>query len=257
MLLFPRFSMSLIALPTPVAQRWFTAAAAVMLSLPLAATPATTQELEQTLLRTLTVTGQGEEFVATSKAQINLGIEVQAKTADAAQTDAAQRSNAVVKFLKDRKVEKLKTTGISLNPRYKYDDGRQILVGYTAANTVSFRVPNRDAGQIMDRAVKAGATRISGISFVAEDAAIATAQKQALREATDDAQAQADAVLDALNLSDKEIISIEINGARPPQPVPMPMAQRSFAVEADSAPTTPVVGGEQQVNASVTLQIRY
>ncbi len=227
--------------------------ALVTLSLTTFTTPAFAQEL----LRSLTVTGQGIESVTTTKAQVTLGIEVQGKTAKEAQADAAKRSNDVVDLLKKRKVEALETTGISLNPRYSYNDGEQTLQGFTATNTVGFRVPNAQAGRIMDEAVRAGATRINGISFVAEDDAIAQAQKQALRAATTDAQAQADAVLDALGFDAQEIVSVQINGATPPRPVPIAgLAQRSLVADATASPS-PVIGGEQDVRASVTLQIRY
>lgn len=105
----------------------------------------------------------------------------------------------------------------------------------------------------MDEAVKAGATRIDGVSFIASDAAIATAQKAALREATQEARSQADAVLSSLGFTAQEIVGIQVNGAYapPPRPVPMAeMAKQDFAA-------TPVIGGEQQVEASVTLQISY
>lgn len=227
--------------------------ALVTLSLPTFAAPAFTQEL----MRSLTVTGQGMESIATTKVQVNLGVEVQAKTAQAAQAEAAKRSNAVVDLLKKRKVEKLTTTGISLNPRYSYENNVQSLQGFTATNTVSFRIANDQAGNLMDEAVAAGATRIDGISFVAADEAIAKAQKQALRKATADAQAQADAVLEALGLEAKEIVSIQVNGASPPPPVPMAAFSSKVSFEADRSAPSPVIGGEQNVNASVTLQIRY
>lgn len=222
------------------------------LSLSALSSPAMTQEI----LRSLTVTGQGTESVQTTQAHVSLGIEVQGKTAKAAQEEAAKRSNAVVDLLKQRKVQKLETTGISLSPRYRYDDGQQTLLGFTATNTVSFRVPTDQAGRIMDDAVGAGATRIDGINFVAEDDVLAKAQKQALRVATTDATAQAEAVFDALGLKSKEIVSIQVNGAMAPSPRPLPFATMSRIAEADMA-ASPVVGGEQTVQASVTLQIRY
>ncbi|NJN29298.1 MAG: SIMPL domain-containing protein [Synechococcales cyanobacterium RM1_1_8] len=221
------------------------------LSLPVLSSPAMTQEL----LRSLTVTGQGVESIATTKAQVNLGIEVQAKTAKAAQAEAAQRSNAVVDLLKQRQVEKLETTGISLNPRYSYDNNEQTLLGFTATNTVSFRLPTNQAGAIMDDAVGAGATRINGISFTAADEVIAQAEKQALRKAAADAKAQADTVLDALGFEAKEIVNIQVNGAAaPPQ---FSTTTRLSGVAAFDAAPSPVIGGEQNVQASVTLQIRY
>jgi hypothetical protein len=159
-----------------------------------------------------------------------------------------------VNLLRDRGVDQLQTTGIRLDPQYRYDDGQSQLVGYIATNTVSFEVPNEAVGTLLDDAVNAGATRIQGISFSATDEAIAVAREVALRQAVANAQAQADAVLGALNLSTQAIVGIQIDGAN--RPMPRPVArQASLAAESDAV--TPVVGGEQTVNASVTLQIRY
>jgi len=157
-------------------------------------------------------------------------------------------------LLRSRNVERLQTTGIQLNPTYSYQNNVQRLTGFVATNTVSFRVNTQRAGTLLDEAVKAGATRIDGISFVAADSALATAKQQALREATADAGRQAEAVLGALNFTRREVVSIQVNGASPPVPV---SPRFRAAPGADTLASTPVVGGEQQVDASVTLQISY
>lgn len=216
--------------------------------------PVLAQE-KQRMLRILTVTGRGVESIPATLAEVVLGVEVQAKTAQEAQKEAARRSSAVVTLLKTRNVEKLQTTGITLNPVYSYKDNIQRLTGYSASNTVSFRIATDKAGQLLDEAVKAGATQISGISFVATDQAIAQAQKQALKEATQEAQQQAEAVFSVLGVQRKEVVSIQINGASAPPPPPRPMF-REAAVQTANA-STPVEGGEQQVEASVTLEISY
>ncbi len=211
--------------------------------------PAVAQEQR---LRTLTVTGRGIEAIPTTQTQVRLGVEVQGKTAAAVQQEAAKRSSAVVELLRSRQVEKLETAGITLSPNYSYENNQQRLTGYTATNTVSFRINTQSAGTLLDDAVNAGATRIQGVSFVAAESAIEQAQKQALKKATQDAQSQADAVLSALNLKRGEILGIQVNGAIAPTPVYEKLEARSA-----SFATTPVVGGEQQVDASVTLQIGY
>lgn len=208
------------------------------------------------MLRTLTVTGQGTEKIASTIAQVQLGVEAQGKTAQQVQQEVANRSAAVVALLKSRSVDKLQTTGINLSPQYRYDSGKQTLTGYQASNTVSFRTPTGQAGTIIDDAVKAGASRIDSVSFTAADAAIADAQKVALRKATQEAQEQAKAVLSALGLLPKEIVGIQINGANPPTPRPYPMAAQAMLKSADVS-STPVEAGEQSVQASVTLQISY
>lgn len=205
-------------------------------------------------LRTLTVTGRGIEVIPTTQTQVRLGVEVQGKTAAEVQQEAARRSSAVVELLRSRSVEKLETTGITLNPSYSYENNQQRLTGYTATNTVTFRINTQSAGTLLDDAVNAGATRIDGVSFVAVESAIESARKQALKTATQDAKSQADAVLSALNLKRGEIVNIQVNGASAPPPMYRQLAgTRGVAAEA----TTPVVGGEQQIEASVTLQISY
>lgn len=215
--------------------------------------PGSAQEKEK-LWRTLTVSGRGVESISTTLSQVNLGVEVQGKTAQEVQQEADRRSSAVVALLKSRNVEKLQTAGITLNPVYSYTNNVQRITGYAASNTVSFRIATDRAGTLLDEAVKAGASQINGISFVATDEAIATAQKQALKEATQDAKQQADAVFNALGFQPKEVVSIQVNNASPPPPI---LYRAEAAKVRSTDASTPVVGGEQQVEASVTLQISY
>jgi uncharacterized protein len=223
--------------------------------LPVMAQSRSSQPAQERMLRTLTVTGQCTEKIAATIAQVQLGVEAQGKTAQKVQQEVATRSSAVVALLKSRKVDKLQTTGINLSPQYSYDNGKQTLTGYQASNTVSFRVPTGQAGVIMDDAVKAGASRIDSISFTATDTAIADTQKIALRKATQDAQEQANAVLSALGFTSKDVVGIQINGANPTAPRPYMTAQAMDKRAGSSS--TPVEGGDQDVQASVTLQISY
>ncbi|MDF5723689.1 MAG: SIMPL domain-containing protein [Rhizonema sp. PD37] len=217
--------------------------------------PVMAQEKEK-MLRTLTVSGREVETIPTTLSQVSLGVEVQGKTAQEVQQEAARRSSSVIALLKSLNVEKLQTTGIDLNPVYSNNNNVQRITGYSATNTVSFRVVTDRAGTILDQAVKAGATRIDSISFIASDQAIAQAQKQALQKATQDAQQQAEAVLSVLGFKPKEVVSIQVNGASVPPPQPLLRAAKVGALAAQDA-STPVIGGEQQVEASVTLQISY
>lgn len=241
------------------APRRFTAAAlmsaALMSGLSFAPVFTPTAIAQENMMRTLTVTGQGQESIPTTQTQVNLGVDVQGTDAAAVQREVAQRTAAVVELLRSRQVEKLETTGIQLSPRYNYENGRSDVVGYSGSNTVSFRIATENVGSLLDDAVRAGANQIRGISFVADDAALEAARQRALRNAVNDAQAQAGTVLGSLNLSSQEVVSIQINGAAPPTPVPMPRAAQFNRAEADIV--TPVVGGEQTVEAQVTLQIRY
>ena len=220
-----------------------------------AITPGIAQERKPA--RTLTASGRGIVTIPTTISQIRLAIESSGKTPNSAQQEAARRSTRVMNYLKTQQVDKLQTTGINLNPTYTYPSGgNPQIIGYTATNSISFRVTTDRAGTILDAAVKNGATRIDGVTFVASDKAISTAQTQALSQATQDAQRQADTVLASLNLKRREIIGIQINSTSTPTPIPMVQSMMRQKIASDTA-TTPVVGGEQQVEAGVTLDIGY
>lgn len=206
--------------------------------------------------RTLTASGRGIVTIPTTLSQIRIAIESSGKTPNAAQQEAARRSTQVMNYLKSQQVDKLQTTEINLNPTYTYpSNSKPQIVGYTASNSISFRVTTDRAGKILDDAVKSGASRIDGVSFVASERAISTAQIQALKQATQDAQRQADAVLETLNLKRREVIGIQINSNS--SPIPILVAAEMFRSKAADTATTPVVGGEQLVEAAVTLDIGY
>jgi uncharacterized protein YggE len=204
-------------------------------------------------LRTITVTGEGIENIATSQAIVRLGVEVQGKEAGKVQQETANRSDAVVKFLRSRQVEKLETTGISLQPNYDFSNNQRRLIGYIGANLISFQVDIAQAGSLIDEAVKVGATRIDGVSFTAGESAIAAAQRTALIKATEQAREQATIVLQALGLVPKETVSIQVGNTGNP----VPIARSEAVFRSADAASSPVIGGEQTLRAAVTLEISY
>ncbi|MBE9047542.1 SIMPL domain-containing protein [Pleurocapsales cyanobacterium LEGE 10410] len=211
-------------------------------------------------LKTLTVTGNGIEKIATTLAEVSLGVEIQEKTASEVQQEIAKRTAAVVDLLRSEDVQQLQTTGVRLNPNYEpidrdnRDNRQRVITSYTGINLVSFQIPTEQVGALLDEAIEVGASRIDRISFTATPEAVSKAQKEALRKAARDAQAKGEVVLDSLNFVSKEIINIQVDGASVSQP--RPLAAEQFALS-ESRMSTPIIGGEQTVRGSVTLQISY
>ncbi len=202
----------------------------------------------------LTVTGQGQIAIPATIAQVSLGVEIRARTAEEAQAQAATASNAIVSYLKSKNVDQLQTQGIQLSPVYTNEDGRSRISDYMASNIVSFRVETEEVGEIIDETVRQGATRISGLSFVGSDMAIAMARNAALRAATLDARDQADVVLDTLGLAARSIGQIYIGYSTP---MPTTSIRNEAAAYGDFMSRSAVEGGEQTIEASVTLEILY
>ena len=70
------------------------------------------------------------------------------------------------------------------------------------------------------------------MNFIAGEQAISAAQIQALKQATQDAERQADAVLITLNLKRREVIGIRIDSSSNPVPLPMATAMKTMAPSA-------------------------
>lgn len=227
-------------------------ACAVLLAWNTTSLPAIAQD--PTTPTRLTVTGQGQIAIPATIAQVSLGVEIRARTAEDAQAQAAEASSAIVSYLKSQNVDQLQTQGIQLSPIYINEDGRSQITEYMASNTVSFRIEAETVGGILDEAVRRGATQISGLSFVGSDTAIAAARNEALRAATLDARAQADVVLDTLGLSAQSIGQIYIGYSTP---MPTASVRNEAAVYGDFMARSAVEGGEQTVQASVTLEVLY
>ena len=215
------------------------------------------------VLRTLTVEGKGVTSINAHIAIIHLQILVQGNSIQETQSKIANRSNALVNLLKSRGVDQLKTKGVSLNPNYRYRKGKNVPVGYEAKTSVSFRVKTDQAGIIMAEAIKAGANQVEDIWLVATDEEIKSAQKATIREATLDAQGKAQAALEPLGFSIKEVVGIQVDGASaPPVLLTVPegagilSGQRATSYE-DETPSVQIVSGEQEIKSSVTLQITY
>ncbi len=203
----------------------------------------------------ITSEGVGERSLTSTIAVVRLGVEAQAKTAIGAQTKIAAASNKLVAFLKSRNVQKLQTTGVSLDPQYNYSATPRQLIGYSASNSVSFEVAVGKAGAIMDGAVRNGATAINDVSFKATPAATATARRQALADAVKNAEKEARGVATAARRSLGRASVININDSFSPGPV---AARRAFSgaksiAAGAPAPPTQIVARDQVIRARVTI----
>ena len=211
--------------------------------------------LANEMQKILTVTGQGSESVPTTLTEAQLTVEVRGDTAGQVQAAIASQSNRLVEYLRSQRVDKLQTQGLQLQPNYVYRDNERRIEGYIGSNNISFQYPSDQVGKILDEAVKAGASRIDGIRFIATPETLQAAERRALVAATADAQAQAQVVLSSLNLTAKDIVRIFIN-PDPSQPMPMFRSGLAAAPIAEAAPT-PIMGGDQTVKSTVTLEIAY
>ena len=196
----------------------------------------------------ISVTGVGRILIRPDVADLTLGITVERTRAREAGVDAAEYMTAVVAALRAAGVAEtdIQTSMVSLQPVYDWNSTPQRITGYTSDNIV--RVTVRDlstAGAVIDAAVDAGATNVSGISFRVDDQT--AAERQARTAAMVDARAKADALAGAGDVRITGVITISEVSSPWPGPIPYPVA------EDDGRATTPIQPGNVELNVTVTV----
>ncbi len=173
---------------------------------------------------TVSTTGTGEVTVAPDLAVVSVSVVATADTADAARSQAAQRSNDLVAALKKAGVaeDSIETSYYSLQPQYDYSGqaGKSPrVVGYRAVHAYTVEVSPDHAGDVVDAAVGAAGTTVNGVQFTLTDETRADLRAKALAAAVKNARADADAVANASDVSISGVHSISTASAGTPVPV--------------------------------------
>jgi uncharacterized protein len=224
--------------------------AVLIVALALSA-PAQAGGPDQSMPRTLTVTGTGIAKAPPDEASFSTGVVTEAPTAAQALAANSRAMAAVIATLKRQGVpdKAIQTANLSLNPQYQVCKPNmtcpQRIAGYEVSNTVVVTTPLDKAGLVLDALVGAGSNQIGGISFSIHDVKplIAEARADAVKNAIEKASLYTKAAGVGLG----QILSIHEAGAEPPRPMfrAMDKAMASMAV--------PVAAGEQSVSADVTI----
>ncbi len=188
---------------------------------------------------TITVTGVGSVEAVPNEAQMSFGTETRAPTAKAAVAANADAMRRIINALRQARGRELATQWVSVYP-VTNDTGA--VDGYSASNSVSATSDVDDAAALIDAAAEAGANQISGPGLSSSNAE--ALYRQALGRAVAEARARAEVLAKAAGRSLGEITSISESTA-----TPYPYAERA----ALDAASTPIVPGEQETSASITV----
>ena len=193
--------------------------------------------------------GEGVVSVKPDQATISVGVITQGLTAAAATDSNAGKAEAILDALRRLLGPNadIRTAYFSVTPNQRFPQGGGVpeIVGYTATN--QFRVVIGDtgtAGRVIDTAAGAGANSVGGIAFGVRDAT--PLRQQALRLATQQARANAEAIANGMSGRLGSVISAAESSVSTPLSIPGAGL---------AAAATPVEAGTLEVRASVTVEI--
>ena len=184
--------------------------------------------------KTVTVSGSGSVTTVPDRASFDFTVDTQAATAQSALARNASAATAMIAAIKNAGVADadLQTGQVGLSPRM--DDTGTDVLGYTASNTVSATIAIAKAGPLVDAAVGAGATGVSGPALTRSDS-------DALY---DNAADKAKTLATAAGLSAGGVQTM-VEGSQ--QPVVF------AAGKMDAGVATPIEAGTQTIDATVTV----
>lgn len=212
--------------------------------------PAGAQEPYAVPQARIIVSGEGSVRAAPDFALITVGATTQAPTAKAA-TDANSRAmNAVQAALRDAGIAPadIQTAQFSVQPVYtstsSFSEGSQKLSGFRVTNQVAVTVRQIDkVGDILDRAMTAGANDVGGVQFLHADPSKTLDAARAAALA--DARRKAALYAHAASLTLGAVSWVVEDQANVPQP--------RFAAARMSAAPVPISAGEDTLSVRVTV----
>lgn len=197
------------------------------------------------------VTGQGQVTTTPDIAYLTLGVDSQAATVSAAQTNAANAMKAVMLALKNKGIADSDITTVGYNINQAWDYKTNTTTGYQVSNTITVKIRKiSDTSSIIDAVTAAGGDliRVNSLSFSINDPT--PYMKQARQLAMADAKDKAGqlATLGGVTLGLPAFIT-ESSGYY----APSPMYYGAEVAARDAA--TPINPGETQI--SVNVQVIY
>lgn len=174
--------------------------------------PAANSAGGQTPIRTLSVAGNGQAYLAPDIAYIYIGVHTEKLTAAEAVEENTTETQALIEAIQAFGIDPqdIRTTNFSIWPVDQFDPATGRPTGeksYAVDNTVYVTVRELDGlGDLLDTAVQAGANTVNSVQFdVADkDAALQEARIEAMK----DAEEQARQLAEAAGLSLGEVQSI-------------------------------------------------
>ena len=210
--------------------------------------------------QTISVSGSATVSSDPDTLIIVLGVESEAKTANASLSQNSNSLNSVISSLSNSGISEddIQTSNFSIYPLYdsiKDSDGnwQQILNGYRVSNILLIQTEKIDsAGDIIDAAVSSGANRVDNVSFQLSDDKLQKISDDLIADAINDATQKAEKALVPLKQKIVGVKSVIIHDdVVPYYDNPMRASFDGFAES--SMKSSPIMSGDKEITTNVSV----
>ena len=211
------------------------------------------------IVPSLTVRGDAQFEKPADELQIRVGVVTESDEAPTALRENSRQMKDVIDALKKTGLsdKEYQTSRFQIQPMYtrrpRQADAawKPKIIGYRVSNSLNVKTKKLElAGELIQAANEAGANSIDSISFGLADPR--THRVEAIRAATANALTDAHTLAEAAGLRLVRVLSITLDQAAAPRPIPMMQRMSAGMAMAEAAPP-PIQPGDVTVRASVTV----
>lgn len=205
--------------------------------------------------KVIKVFGEGVVLARPDQAIVTLGVITEDNNLQQAQQKNAQDSTNVINAIVNSGVsrENIQTTDYRVDIQYDFQNGQQVFRGYRITNILTIKIENiQSVGEIVDIAVDSGANTVRNIELTISNPD--RYYHQAFEKAIQNAKAKADTAASTLGVIVPDVPARlkELSNLTPEPPRPYVLG-----VSTESAVTTPIEAGQNQIRASVEATFNY
>lgn len=220
-----------------------------------------------TATNVISVSGEGETFAVPDIALVTFTVSKDAKSMEEAQKTITETAKKAIAYLTEQGIAEkdIKTENYNTYPQYEWQratvacitypcpqpDGKNVLIGYSATQTVSVKIRKTDqAGTIVTGLGAIGVSNITGPNFTIDndDAIKAEARTQAIA----DAKQKAEVLAKQLGVKLVRIVNFTENGNNP-YPMYSSKADMVMSVGGGAPEAAPLPTGENKYTSNVTI----
>lgn len=207
---------------------------------------------------TISISAEGKVIAIPDLATVTLGVITTGASANEVQTESSKKINSIIDFVKKQGIEKddISTSDFSIYPQQDFRDGKTVITGYQANQSISIKVKGVDKttdklSKILGGVTSTGANQVNGVSLGFDDPD--NLKQQARKAAIEKAKQKAQDLAASAGLRLGKVVSVS-ESTYSGSPVPMYDSYGYGGGGAEMKAVSPnIEPGNQDVTANMTV----
>ncbi len=201
--------------------------------------------------KTISVSATGQAAAEPDQAVLRVAVLASGEDANAVRERLAENATQLRQALRRVGVgdDRVRTVAFSIDREYREQNGDRVPAGFQGVHAFEITLSNASrAGAVLDAAVSNGADRVDGVELTLSEERRREIRAEALRDAIDNARANADVIAESTNLTIEGVHSVSTGDFSY-----SPIRVEALSADAGGQAATEIESGPVTVTAQVSV----